>query len=70
MVVGVLSSVDKSVSVVGGDCSSDQWVCQCFHHVVGSVLNSADWPESCKLLLMLLVRSGMKVEGCQDRVGL
>ena len=62
--VGVLSSVDESVLVVGGDGCSDWWVCQHFHHVVGSVSNSAGWPESCNFLLMLLVRSGMGVEGC------
>ena len=26
-------------------------------------------PESCKNLLVLWVRSGVRVEGCQDRVG-
>ena len=62
--VGVLSSVDESVSVVGGDGCGDWRVCQCFHRVVGSVSNLAGWPESCNFLLMLLVRSGVKVEGC------
>ena len=66
--VGVLLSVDESVLVVGGDSCGDWHVCWCFHHVVGSVSNSAGWPESCNFLLMLLV-SGMRVEGCQDRVG-
>jgi hypothetical protein len=69
VVVGVLSSADESVSVVGGDSGGDRRVCQCFRRVVGSVSNSAGWPESCNFLLVLLVRSGMRVEGCRDRVG-
>jgi len=67
--VGVLSSADESVSVVGGDCGGDRRVCRRFRRVVGSVSNLAGWPESCKFLLELLVRSGMRVEGCRDRVG-
>ena len=36
---------------------------------VSSVVNSVVIPESCKHLLMLWVRSGVRVDGCQDRVG-
>ena len=67
--VGVLLSADESVSVVGGDGGGDRQMCWHLCRVVGSVSNSAGWPESCKLLLVLLVRSGMRVEGCRDRVG-
>lgn len=67
---GVLSSADESVSVKGGgDDGGDRRVCRRFRRVVGSVSNSRGWPESCKLLLVLLVRSGVRVEGCRDRVG-
>jgi hypothetical protein len=69
VVVGILSSVDESVSVVDGDGGGDGWKSQRFRRVVGSVSNSAGWPESCNLLLVLLVRSGMEVEGWRDRVG-
>ena len=62
--VGVLSSVDESVSVVGGDGCGDWCVCQHFCCLVGSVSNLAGWPESCNFLLVLLVRSGVRVEGC------
>jgi hypothetical protein len=62
-VVGVLSLVDVSVSVVGGDSSGDGQKSQHFHCVIGSVSNLAGWPESCNFLLVLLVRSGMEVEG-------
>jgi hypothetical protein len=69
-VASVLLSADESVSVKGGgDDGSDWQVCWHFLCVVGSVSNSAGRPESCKLLLMLLVRSGVRVEGCRDRVG-
>jgi hypothetical protein len=37
--------------------------------VIGRVTSSVGLPESCKRLLELLVRSGVRVEGCQDRVG-
>src|ERR1700679_331856 len=67
VVVGVLSSADESVSVIGGDGGSDRRICRYFRRVFGSVSNSAGWPESCKFLLVLLVRSGMRVEGCRDR---
>ena len=36
----------------------------------GSVTSSVVVPESCKRLLMLWVRSGVRVDGCRDRVGL
>ena len=62
--VGVLLSMDESVSVVGGDSCGDWHVCCHFHRVVGSVSNLAGWPESCNFLLVLLVRSGVRVEGC------
>ena len=38
--------------------------------VFSKVSNLVMVPESCNCLLVLQVRSGMRVEGCQDRVGL
>ena len=35
----------------------------------GSVTSSVVIPESCKHLLMLQVKSGVRVDGSQDRVG-
>jgi hypothetical protein len=37
--------------------------------VIGRVTSSVGFPESCKRRLELLVRSGVRVEGCRDRVG-
>jgi hypothetical protein len=37
--------------------------------VIGRVTSSVGFPESCKRRLKLLVRSGVRVEGCRDRVG-
>ena len=70
--VMVLSSVDESVLVNSdGDCSGEtRWVGFGFHVCVfGKVSNSVMVPESCNCLLVLQVRSGMRVEGCRDRVG-
>ena len=68
----VLSSVDESVSVNSdGDCGGEtRWFGFGFRgRVFGKVSNSVMVPESCNCLLILQVRSGMRVEGCQDRVG-
>jgi hypothetical protein len=65
-VVDVLSSVDESVSGSGLDARRlGRWL----RRVVGKISNSAGWPDFCKLLLVLLVRSGVRVEGCRDSVG-
>ena len=68
----ILSSVDESVSVNGDSDFSGEtgrlglgfW-----GHVFGSVTSSVVVPESCKRLLVLQVRSGVRVDGCRDRVG-
>ena len=70
--VMVLSSVDESVSVnIDSDCGGEtRWFGFRFHgRVFGDVSNSVMVPESCNCLLVLQVRSGMRVEGCRDRVG-
>ena len=66
---GFLGFVSESLryveqNVAGGDSCSYWHVCRCFHHVVGSVSNLASWPESCYFLLVLLVRSEVRVEDC------
>ena len=69
----ILLSVDKSVSVNSDrDCGGKTgWFGFRFHRCMfGKVLNLMMVPESCNCLLVLQVRSGMRVEGCQDRVGL
>ena len=68
----ILLSVDKSVSMnedsdKGGD---SRWVGSGFRRVVSSVLSLVVIPDSCKHLLVLWVRSGVRVEGCRDKVGL
>ena len=70
VVVGELSSVDESVLVGGDDDSRGDTgrVGWWFRREVCSVWNSVIFPESCKRLLVLLVRSGVRVEGCRDRV--
>ena len=68
----VLSSVDESVSVNSdGDCSGETgWFGFGFRGCMfGKVSNSVIVPESCNCLLVPRVRSGMRVEGCRDRVG-
>ena len=68
----ILSSVDESVSVnLDGDCGRETgWFGFGFRGCVfGKVSNSVMVPESCNCLLVLRVRSGMRVEGCRDRVG-
>ena len=38
-------------------------------HMISRVMSLVECPESCKHLLKLLVRRGVRVEGCRDRVG-
>ena len=67
MVVIILLSVDKSVLVNSdGDCGRETgWFGCGFHrHMFGKVLNLVMVPESCNCLLVLRVRSVMRVEGC------
>ena len=68
----ILSSVDKSVSVNGdGDCGGETGRLGLGFQgcMFGSVTSLVVVPESCKRLLVLRVRSGVRVDGCQDRVG-
>ena len=68
----VLSSVDKSVSVNSdGDCGGEtrRFGFGFRGCMFGKVSNSVMVPESCNCLLVLRVRSGMRAEGCRDRVG-
>ena len=68
----ILSLVDESVLVNwDGDCSGETgWFGLGFQRCVfSSVVSSVVIPEFCKHLLMLWVRSGVRVDGCQDRVG-
>ena len=73
MVVTILSSVDKSVSVNSdSDCGGETGqfgfrFCGCMFSKVSNLVMVL---ESCNCLLVLRVGSGMRVEGCQDRVGL
>ena len=68
--VVILSLVDKSVSMnEDSNNDRDSRVGLGFRHVVGSVLSLVVIPDSCKHLLVLQVRGGMRVEGCQDRMG-
>ena len=65
--------VDESVSVFGdGDCSGESMQFGfIFHgHMFSSVPSWVVIPESCNCLLVLQVRSGVRVEGCRDRVHL
>jgi hypothetical protein len=60
------SSVDESVSENAdseGDGGAGQGSAR-LRHVIGRVTSSVGFPESCKRLLELLVRSGVRVEGC------
>jgi hypothetical protein len=66
------SSVDESVSVFGdGDCGGKSVLFGFGFRgrVFGSVPSWVVIPESCNRLLVLRVRSGVRVEGCRDRVG-
>jgi hypothetical protein len=65
-----LSSVDESVSVGEGGGSDGEAgrVGRRRRRVEISVSSSEEFPESCKRLLVLRVRSGVEVEGCRDRV--
>ena len=71
--VVVLSSADESVSVNwDSNCGREtRWFglgfCRC---VLSDVLSLVVIPESSNHLLVLRVRSGVRVEGCRDRVGL
>ena len=68
----ILSSVDKSVSVNGdSDCGREtrQLGLGFQGCMFSSVMSLVVVPESYKHLLMLWVRSGVRVDGCQDRVG-
>ena len=72
MVVVILLSVDESVSVNGdgnGSGGTGLFGLGFCGHVFGRVASLTVSPESCKRLLVLWVRSGVRVEGCQDRVG-
>ena len=65
------SSVDESVSENAdgeGDGGAGQGSAR-LRRVIGRVTSSVGFPESCKRRLELLVRSGVRVEGCRDRVG-
>ena len=69
----ILASVDESVSVNGdSDCGREtrQLSLGFQRHMFSSVTSSVVIPESCKHLLMLWVRRGVRVDGCRDRVGL
>ena len=70
--VVILLSADESVSVnMDGDCGREtgQFGLGFCGHVLSDISSSVVIPESCNHLLILQVRSGMRVEGCQDRVG-
>ena len=69
--VDASSSEDESVLVkADGEGDGGTWrVSARVRHIVGKVSKSAGLPESCKRRLELLVRSGVRVEGCRDRVG-
>jgi hypothetical protein len=72
VVVVILSSVDESVSVNSdGDCGGEtgRFGFGFRRRVFGKVSNSVMVPESRSRLLVLRVRSGVRVEGCRDRVG-
>ena len=62
--VYILLSADESVLVGGVDGGLYGRRVGRRFRCVGRVSNSAGWPESCRLLLALLVRSGVRVEGC------
>jgi hypothetical protein len=65
------SSEDESESVeADGEGDGGTWrVSARVRRVVGRVSKSVGLPESCKRRLVLLVRSGVRVEGCRDRLG-
>ena len=66
----ILLSVDESVSVNSdSDCGGKTgWFGFRFRrHMFSKVLNLVMVPESCNCLLVLQVRSGMRIEGCRDR---
>ena len=71
--VVVLLSADESVSVNRDSYYSGETrqfglgFCGC---MLSDVLSSVVIPESSNCLLVLRVRSGVRVEGCQDRMGL
>ena len=68
----ILSLVDESVSVNwDSDCSGEtrSFSLGLRGCVFSSVMSSVVIPESCKCLLVLWVRSGVRIDGCQDRVG-
>ena len=68
----ILSSVDESVSVNsdGNGSGGTGLFGLGFHRCVfGRVMSLMVSPESCKCLLVLWVKSGVRVEGCRDRVG-
>ena len=68
----ILLLVDESVSVNSdGDCGGEtgQFGFGFRGRMFSKVSNLVMVPESCNCLLILRVRSGMRVEGCQDRVG-
>jgi hypothetical protein len=62
-------SESVSVRVDGGGDGGTWQASARVRHVVGKVLKLAGLPESSKRCLKLLVRSGVSVEGCRDRVG-
>jgi hypothetical protein len=66
-----LSLVDESESVNGdGDCGGETGLAGLGFRgcVFGSVTSLVVIPESCSRLLVLQVRSSVRVEGCRDRV--
>ena len=72
MVVVILLLADESVSVNRDGDSG--WGTGLFglgfcRRMFSSVTSSTVSPESCKCLLILQVRSGVRAEGCRDRVG-
>ena len=65
-------SADESVSVNrNSDCSREtgQFGLGFCRGMLSDILSSVVIPESCNHLLILWVRSGVREEGCQDRVG-
>lgn len=65
VVMGALLSVDELVSenTDGEGSSGARQGSTQLHHVIGRVTSLVGFPESCKSHLMLLVRSGVRVEG-------
>jgi hypothetical protein len=72
VVLGNTLSSEDELELVEADGEGDgrTWrVSTRVQRVVGRVSKSVGLPESCKHRLVLLVRSGVRVEGCRDRLG-